>query len=159
MNATPVTQTQQETVRLLAQQHDLKTVSKLSGVDYDLVRQWESRRKRRALKSAGVTLSQTPVKTVADNVQSELQEHERKTKLGLASYASKQAKHLSENGKLSDSGHFKNVAGGAAIVHRWDAKSEASNNVVVNVALLGVQPQEVSATVLDVDSEGQDSGE
>ncbi len=156
MNATPVTQTQQETVRLLAQEHDLKTVSKLSGVDYDLVRQWESRRKRRALKSAGVTLSQTPVKVVADNVQAELSEHERKTKLGLAKYASDKALELAERGKLTDSTHFKNVAGGASIVHRWDAKSENSQNVVVNVALLGVQPSEVSVETPDVDSVGSE---
>ncbi len=90
---------------------------------------------------------------------STLAEHERKTKLGLAKYASDKATELSERGKLTDSTHFKNVAGGASIVHRWDAKTENSQNVIVNVALLGVQPAEVSATVLDVEPEGQSIGD
>ncbi len=87
---------------------------------------------------------------------STLAEHERKTKLGLAKYASDKALELSERGKLTDSGHFKNVAGGASIVHRWDAKSENTQNVIVNVALLGVQPRDVSVETLDVDSVGSE---
>ncbi len=96
---------------------------------------------------------------VADNVQSQLQEHERKTKLGLASYATRQAEHLAKKGKLKDHHAFKNVTSGAGVLHRWDAKSENAQNVIVNVAILGVQPNEVTSTVLDVEPECQDSGD
>ncbi len=147
------TQKQKELVKLLYLEHGHQRASELSGVNYDLVRKWASLGKWNGLHKP------SQLSTVVTNIENELQEHERKTKLGLATYASKQAKHLSDNGKLSDSGHFKNVAGGASIVHRWDAKTENTQNVVVNVALLGVQPAEVSATVLDVDSEGQGSGQ
>ncbi len=146
------TQKQKELVKLLYLEHGHQRASELSGVNYDLVRKWASLGKWNGLHKP------SQLATVVANVESELQTHERKTKLGLASYAATQADHLAKNGKLSDSGHFKNVAGGAAIVHRWDAKSENTQNVVVNVALLGVQPHEVSVETLDVDSEGQDSG-
>ncbi len=145
MPAATATKDQREIVRLLYLQHGPQEASNISGVRYDLVRKWASLGNWKAFHKP------SQVAIAADNVASQLQDHERKTKLGLASYASKQAKHLSENGKLSDSGHFKNVAGGASIVHRWDAKSENTQNVVVNVALLGVQPHEVSVTGLDVD--------
>ncbi len=149
-----MTTNQKELVKLLYLEHGHQRASEISGVRYDLVRKWASLGKWKHIHKA----SQSPVAVAVDNVASQLQEHERKTKLGLAKYASDKAAELAERGKLTDSGHFKNVAGGASIVHRWDAKSENSQNVVVNVALLGVQPSEVSATVLDVDSEGQSSG-
>ncbi len=146
MPAATATKDQKEIVRLLYLKEGPQQASKLSGVNYDLVRKWASLGNWKAFHKP------SQVAIVADNVQADLAEHERKTKLGLAKYASVQAEHLASNGKLKDSGHFKNVAGGASIVHRWDAKSENSQNVIVNVALLGVQPAEVSATVLDVDS-------
>ncbi len=156
MPAATATKDQREIVRLLTLQHGYKKASELSGVPYDLVRQWSVRGNWKVV-SQSVTPSLATV--AADNVASQLQEHERKTKLGLAKYASDKAAELAERGKLTDSGHFKNVAGGASIVHRWDAKSEATQNVVVNVALLGVQPSDVQATAIDVDSEGQGSGD
>lgn len=159
LNATPVTQTLQETVRLLAKDHNLKIVSQLTGVPYDLVRQWESRRKRKALKQAGVTLSQTPVKAVADAVEAEMSENERATKLSLSRYA-KQAAQRSEKAKLKDSPYVKQVAQTAAIVHRWDAKAE-QNNTVVNIALLGVDPGTVqvdTGPTLDVEATEVGSG-
>ncbi len=150
-----MTTNQKELVKLLYLEHGHQRASEISGVRYDLVRKWASLGKWKHIHKA----SQSPVAVAVDNVASQLQEHERKTKLGLAKYASDKAAELAERGKLTDSGHFKNVAGGASIVHRWDAKTDQSQNVVVNVALLGVQPHEVSATVLDVESEGQDSGQ
>ncbi len=148
MPAATATKDQREIVRLLALQHGLKKASQLSGVNYDLVRQWSVRGNWPV--SHPVTKSLATV--AADNVASQLAEHERKTKLGLAKYASDKAAQLAESGKLTDSGHFKNVAGGASIVHRWDAKSEANQNVIVNIALLGVDPGTVSvAPTLDVE--------
>jgi hypothetical protein len=79
-----------------------------------------------------------------------MQRKERETRLGLATYAEKQSKHLATKGKLKDSGHFKNVTGGAGILHGWDAKEQNQGNVVVNVAILGIDPSEVRAEVIDV---------
>ncbi len=144
-----------EAVRLLVIQHGQREAARIAGLNEDTVCSWAKR--------YGWSIASKPQanghSALVDNVAAQLQEHERKTKLGLAKYASDKAAELAGRGKLTDSGHFKNVAGGASIVHRWDAKSENSQNVVVNVALLGVQPHEVSATVIDVDSEGQGSGE
>ena len=145
--AATATKTQQELVRLLVLQHGLQKASELSGVPYELVRQWESRRKRRAIKAvqkAGVTVSQgNPATIVANNVESELAEAERETKLSLARSVKRLSKDA-EQATLRHSGEVKNVAQTAAIVHRWDAKEQSSGNVVVNVAILGIDPSEVS---------------
>ncbi len=147
-----VTTNQKDVVRALVLQHGQKVASELSEVPYETVRKWTQR---------GNWLSQNVPKhvatTVADNVASELAKLESETRSSLARSAAKLAKR-SESADLEQSGHVHNVAKTAAIVHRWDAKSENNQNVVVNVALLGVQPAEVSATVLDVDSGCQGSG-
>ncbi len=150
-----VTTNQKELVKLLYLEHGHQRASEISGVRYDLVRKWASLGKWKHIHKA----SQSPVAVAVDNVAAQLQEHERKTKLGLATYASKQAQSAADKGTMQDSANVHNVARTAAIVHRWDAKSENTQNVVVNVALLGVQPAEISATVCNVDSEGQDSGD
>ncbi len=148
-----------EAVRLLAIQIGVRPAARKLGLNEDTVCSWAKRDNWFVVPANPQTLQAPQAPSPGDVMLNTLAEHERKTKLGLASYASTQAQHLAKNGKLTDSGHFKNVAGGASIVHRWDAKSENTQNVVVNVALLGVQPHEVSATVLDVDPEGQGSGE
>ncbi len=142
-----------EAIRILVKDVGYDETSKRTGIKPGTLRQWARRFHWHTpfVHSQAVT---TVTRSPADAHADALADHECKTKLGLAKYASTQAEHLASKGKLEDSGHFKNVAGGASIVHRWDAKTENSQNVVVNVALLGVQPQEVSATVLDVDSEG-----
>ncbi len=135
----------------------MQKASQLSGVDYDLVRQWESRRKRRAIKhaqSAGVTLSQSaPVAIAADNVANEIAECEKATRLGLARY-SKRAAQDAESASLRESPYVHKAAQVAGIAFKWDAK-EQSNNTVVNVAILGVDPATVSvdtSPVIDVES-------
>ncbi len=144
-------QINKEAVRLLVIQHGQREAARIACLNENTVRSW-AMRYNWSTPTAATKTQPNGHSTLVDNVQNDLAEHERKTKLGLASYASTQAQHLAKNGKLTDSGHFKNMAGGASIVHRWDAKSENSQNVIVNVALLGVQPHEVEAAVIDVDS-------
>ncbi len=144
-----------EAVRLLVIQHGQREAARIAGLNEDTVCSWA---KRYDWSVASKPQARTGNTQLVAQIADELGEHERKTKLGLAKYASDKAAELAERGKLTDSGHFKNVAGGASIVHRWDAKTENSQNVVVNVALLGVQPHEVSVETLDVDSKGQSSG-
>ncbi len=140
-----------EAIRILVKDVGYDETSKRTGIKAGTLRQWARRfhwHTPFVHSQAVTTVTQSP----ADAHATILAEHERKTKLGLASYAATQADHLAKNGKLKDSGHVHNVAKTAAIVHRWDAKSENTQNVVVNVALLGVQPHEVSVETLDVES-------
>jgi 16S rRNA U1498 N3-methylase RsmE len=105
----------------------MQKASELSGVPYELVRQWESRRKRRAIKKAveaGVTVSQSPVTIVAERIQDTLAEHERETRLSLARYARRAAKDA-EQASLRDAPLVHKAAQVAGIVHKWD--SEKSN--------------------------------
>ncbi len=140
-----MTTNQKDVVRALVLQHGQKIASELSEVPYETVRKWTQR---------GNWLSQNVPKhvatTVADNVQSELAKLESETRTSLARSAARMSREA-EKAELKRSGEVHNVAKTAAIVHRWDAKTDQSQNVVVNVALLGVQPSEVQATVLDVD--------
>lgn len=136
-------QTKKELVRLLVLQHGLQKASELSGVPYDLVRQWESRRKRRAIKqaqAAGVTLSQsTPVAIVADRVQAELEENGRETRLSLSRYARNASKYA-EQATLRESKAVKAVAETAAITHGWRDKEQGQAQVAVNIAILDASP-------------------
>ncbi len=147
MPATTATKDQREIVRLLAIQHGLKKASELANIPHDVVRQWSVRGNWKL--SQPVTHSLATV--AAANVQSEIEKLECETRSSLARSAAKLARD-SETAKLRDSANVKNVAQTAAIVHRWDAKSENTQNVVVNVALLGVQPRDVSVETLDVES-------
>jgi hypothetical protein len=67
---------------------------------------------------------------------------ESETRISLARSVKRLAKD-SEQATLRHSGEVKNVAQTAAIVHRWDQKDQATGNVVVNVAILGISPDEV----------------
>ncbi len=148
------TSNQKELVRLLYLEHGHQKASQLSGVRYDLVRKWASRYDWNVRHN--VT---NPVTVAANNVASEIASHETRTRLGLASHASKAISAINASVHPTKwTREAKEVAQTASIVHRWDAKSENTGNVIVNLALLGVQPHEVEATVLDVESECQGSG-
>ena len=129
---------QKEVVRLLVMQHGLQKASELSGVDYDLVRQWESRRKRRAIKqaqAAGVTMSQSAVTVAADNYASEIKANERETRLSLSKYARKAAKD-SESASLRDSPFVHKAAKVAGIAFRWN-EDQGKGNFTLNVLNMG----------------------
>lgn len=129
---------QKEVVRLLSLEHGMKKASELSKVPYDVVRQWSVRGKWKL--SQPVTSS--PVSVAADNVQSEMQGHERETKLSLARSTARLAKDA-EHVTLRDSKHVLNVAKTAAITHRWEGKDQQQASVMVNVALLGINPKDM----------------
>lgn len=150
MPATPVSKDQRNLIRVLSADHDLKTVSELTKVPYDNVRQIISRSRKQAV-SHSVT---NPVAIVADRMTDELAECERETRLGLARYSKRAAKDA-ETASLRESPYVKQAAQVASIAFKWDAKEQA-NNTVVNIALLGVDPASVSvdtAPVIDVQSD------
>ncbi len=138
---------QKEIVRLLVLQHGLQKAAELSGVRYDLVRQWSVRGNWNGHSKAVTNVT----RAIVDNVANDLAEHERKTKLGLASYATRQAEHLATKGKLKDHHAFRNVTSGAGVLHRWDSKDQGHANVIVNVALLGIDPSTVRAEGITVE--------
>ncbi len=143
-----------EAVRLLVIQHGQREAARIAGLNEDTVCSWAKR--------YGWSIASKPQanghSALVDRIQSEIERLEHETRSSLARSAARLAKK-SESAELDQSPHVKNVAQTAAIVHRWDAKTENTQNVVVNVALLGVQPHEVEATVIDVESESQDSGQ
>src|SRR5439155_8408651 len=51
----------------------------------------------------------------------------RETKIGLSRYARKQAKALSEKGKLKDHHAFRNITAGASQLHGWEETKGKSN--------------------------------
>ena len=127
MNATPVNQ--RELVRLLYLEHGHQKASELSGVRYDLVRQWASRYGWTQPRTEA--LSQNVTKQVADKVQDELAENERETRLSLSRYARRAAKD-SEQANLRDAPYIKAVAQTAGIVHKWGDDTSKGNHFTLN---------------------------
>ena len=147
MNATPVSK---EAIKLLVLQHGQREAARIAGLNEDTVCSWAHRYN---WKPASKPQARTGNTQLVERISDELAENERETRLSLARSARRMAKDA-EQATLRNSGEVKNVAQTAAIVHRWDAK-EQTNNVMVNVALLGIQPSEVlveGRTVADTDS-------
>jgi len=141
-SATPVSK--RELVRLLVIEHGQKVAAELSGEPYEKVRKWTQRGNWLASQSVP-----NGVKATVEKISDELADNERETRLSLARSARRMAKDA-EQATLRNSGEVKNVAQTAAIVHRWDQR-QTQANVMVNIALLGVDPGEVQATTLDVE--------
>jgi len=128
-----------EAVRLLAIQFGVREAARRCGLNEDRVCQWS---KRGNWFPALPDVQQSAVSTVSrpgDILLQELAEHERTTKLGLATYAKRQAEHLAEKGRLADHGAFRNITAGSAQLHAWN--EEKQGNVfslnVLNLTVLG----------------------
>jgi hypothetical protein len=136
-----------EAVRMLVADIGYQEASQRTGIAYATLRQWSKRGKWKvaAPHSQAVTaVTRSPVDAHADVIA----ELESQTRMSLARSVKRLAKD-SEHATLRHSGEVKNVAQTAAIVHRWDTK-QTQANVMVNIALLGVDPCEVQAKVTDV---------
>ncbi len=145
-----------EAIRILVLQHGQREAARIAGLNENTVRSW-AMRYNWSTPTAATKTQPNGHSPLVDNVASELAKLERETRSSLARSAANLSRQ-SETAKLKDSANVHNVAKTAAIVHRWDTKSENTQNVVVNVALLGIDPASVhSDIVLDVDSEGDDS--
>ena len=158
MTATPVYQRTHkaviEQVRLLwlANGGNLTQACKTANVPIDRAEKWKERQNwsLNALESKQMMTSEN-VGAIADSLASELAEAETQSRISLARSVKRLAKD-SEDVTLRDSGHVYTVAKTAAIVHKWDQKSPQAN-VMVNIALLGVDPGEVQATAHTLDDE------
>jgi len=118
-----------ELVRLLYLEHGHQKASELSGVRYDLVRQWACRYGWTQPRTEA--LSQNVTRQVADRVQDELADNERETRLSLSRYAKRAAKDA-EGASLKDAPYVKSAAQVAGIVHKWDSDSSKGNHFTLN---------------------------
>ncbi len=138
-----------EAIRLLVVQHGQREAARLAGLNENTVRSW-------AMRYGWSTATNTQPNghsPLVQQVASELAKLENETRSSLARSAARLAKR-SESADLEQSGHVHNVAKTAAIVHKWDTKEQSSGNVIVNIALLGVDPGTVSvAPTLDVEAQ------
>ena len=137
-------------VRVLAVAVGVREAARQIGISQDAVRQ---RSKREGWMASPKTAAQRalakPVTSVspdalspADALANVLQEHERETKLSLARSARRMAKDA-EEATLREAPYVHKAAQVASITHKWDQREQQSNNVVVNLALLGLKPEEL----------------
>ena len=151
MPATPVSK---EAIRLLAIQFGVREAARRSGLNENTVVSW-SKRHNWFTQPPKQTDAITAIKPAGDVLLDELAGNERETKLSLSRYT-KRASKDAENAKLRDAPYVKQVAQTAGITFKWNDR-EQNNNTVVNIALLGVDPEAVRAVqdnvqALDVDS-------
>jgi len=125
-------QTQRELVRILYLEHGHQKASELSGVRYDLVRQWAHRYKWDAQTKRVTNVT----KAIADRVSDELADNERETRLSLSRYA-KRAAQDSENATLMDAPLVHKAAQVAGIVHKWGDNDKQGQSFTLNVLNMG----------------------
>ncbi len=133
----PATQIDKESVRMLAIEFGVREAARRCGLNEDRVRQWSSRKQWFAPPKDVQNANVTTVTTPGDVLASELQTHERETRLSLARSARKLATEA-ESAKLNESNHILNVAKTAGIVHKWnDEKQNVSFSLnVLNLNML-----------------------
>ena len=109
-------QTQRELVRILYLEHGHQKASELSGVRYDLVRQWAHRYKWDAQTKRVTNVT----KAIADRVSDELAYNERETRLGLAKHAKYAIAAINKSVHPAKwTKEAKEIAQTAGIVHKW----------------------------------------
>ncbi len=139
-----------EAVRILVADIGYTRTSAQTGIKRDTLYKWGQ---RYGWKVPVTHIQETvqSVQPVADIHSSELALHERETRLSLARSSARMAKDA-EHVTLRDSKHVLNVAKTAAITHRWEGQDKQQANIMVNVALLGIRPEEmqnVNATPIE----------
>ncbi len=125
-----------EAIRLLVIQHGIREGARIAGLNENTVLSWAHRYNwQPAIKTQSNGHS-----SLVERVSDDLTEHARQTKLGLATYAKRQAEHLASQGKLSDHGAFRNIASGASTLHGWNAEVKPSHFSlnVLNINTLSV---------------------
>jgi len=133
-----------ESVRVLAISVGVREAARQLGLNENTVRQWSSR--FNWFQQPPQPPSKRPVTTVTspgDALLQHLNEHKNETRISLARSVRRLAKRA-EKAKLSDSKHVLNVAQTAGHTFEdWQPKQIAGTNVMVNIALLGVEPGQI----------------
>jgi hypothetical protein len=132
---TAVTTNQKEVVRLLSLEHGHKRASELSGVPYDVVRQWSVRGNWKA--------SHSVTKATVDRVASELASHEHGTRLTLAKYAHNASRAIHRSVHPAKwTKEAKDLASVMATVHRQDeGKGQSFSLNVLNINSLSLDSE------------------
>ena len=142
--AVPTTQqVNKEALRLLVLQHGQREAARIAGLSENTVMSWA----RRYNWTARKTHAQPGTALIADSVEAQLQRDSIETKVGFSQSARRVAKSLatkSERALLDKdtaqaAKHWHGIASG---VHGWEEK-QAQANVMVNIALLGIDPSEI----------------
>jgi len=128
MPAAKANQQQRELVRLLYLEHGHQLASEMSGVRYDLVRQWASRYGWQGPSQSVTTAS---IRAVTEKLTDELQENERETRLSLSRYA-RRAAQSAESATLRDAPYVKAAAQVAGITHKWNDTQGTANHFTLN---------------------------
>ncbi len=139
-----------EAIRILVKDFGYDETSKQTGIKPGTLRQWARRYHWHTPfvhSQAVTTVTQAP----GDAHAALMAKLEVETRASLARSAANMAEQA-QSAELKQSSDVHNVAKTAAIVHKWDAKGENTQNVVVNVALLGIDPSTVQAQTIDVES-------
>ena len=150
VQSSPPARATQDQVRILAIQHGIPEASRISGIKQDTIYKWAKRKHWNITAHAQAVQS---VHSIPEKLESELAENERETRLSLSRYAKRAAKD-SESASLREAPYVHKAAQVAGITYRWDQKDQGAGNVVVNIALLGIQPSEVQAQAIGVDPVG-----
>jgi hypothetical protein len=128
MPAAKANQQQRELVKLLYLEHGHQIASEMSGVRYDLVRQWAS---RYGWKGPSQSVTASSIRVVTERLTDELADNERETRLSLSRYA-KRAARDAETASLRDAPYVKSAAQVAAITHKWNDNSTQANHFTLN---------------------------
>jgi len=133
-----------EAVRVLALSVGLREAARQLGLNEDRVCKWSERGKW--FKPTPQPPKQSDVSSVSkpgEIMLNVLTEHKIETRMSLARSVRRLAKRA-EKAKLSDSKHVLNVAQTAGHTFEdWQPKQSAGTNVMVNIALLGVEPGQI----------------
>ncbi len=139
-----------EAVRVLAINIGVREAARRLGLNEDTVCSWAKRGNWFALQAPAQALSKSR-EIIASNLQakpgdvmlSTLNEHKNETRLSLARSVRKLAKDA-EKANLKQSKHVLNVAQTAGHTFEdWQPKQTQGVNVMVNLALLGVEPGQI----------------
>ena len=128
-----------EAIRILIQDIGYQEASKQTGIAYATLRQWAKRGgwnhhvpKNWSNGNPSLAVTTAP----ADAHVAVIQANGNATKLGLSTYARRQAEALANKGKLKDHHAFRNVTAGASQLHGWN-DNQSGNAFTLNVLNLG----------------------
>jgi len=145
-----------EAVRMLVADVGYQEASKRTGIAYGTLRQWANRGKWNVMRPHSQAVTAV-TKAPADAHADILREHGEATKLALSAAARRGAEHLASAAPsaIVKSHHaLRNITAAGSQLHGWEAKNGPAANVMVNIALLGVEPSsvQVQGEIVDCDT-------
>ncbi len=140
-----------EAVRILVADIGYSRTAEQTGIKRDTLYKWGQ---RYGWKVPVPHIQETvqSVQPIADIHSNELALHEKETRLSLARSTARLAKDA-EHVTLRESKHVLNVAKTYEITHGLNRGERHQANVMVNVALLGIRPEEMRSVPIECDKD------